>query len=180
MTYLFNNFFFLTFFFLFSSIERPINTRRDAFFEACIRVPNSWDSDRTRQELVRAFTTFTSLFPAGGEPFEVFVTANAVVQSQRDGRLSFFHGLDFSESGRSDMPPLSLRTFHSVKTVGDVQQLPTTFPIEDFDVVFREALPNTTVFVKEIVNTVYIVRRTINDVSRSGGRKGGRPKFVKV
>ena len=163
--------------------ERNVGSRKISFFEGCIRIPSSWEPDRVKGELIRAFGAFLPLYPEGD--FEVSVAANAVLQSQRDSSFSLFYGLDHQvEDDRPRRGPLSVTNLYKVNNVSDVSDLPTSFPIEDFDNAFREALPDTTVFVREIVNVVYIVRRAHKDLTVGGSaetssipRKG---KFVKI
>ena len=173
-----NNFFFA---------ERNIGSRKAGFFEGCIRFPSSFPPEAVKKELLRAFATFLPLYPEG--EFEVSVTANAVLQSQRESSFSLFYGLDYEPEDRPRNSPLAVLKLHKVDNLSDVADLPTSFPVEDFDRAFRESLPDTTVFVKEIVNLVYIIRRFHKDLGGGGGdfteetttsqqRKKGR--FVKV
>ena len=89
------------------------------------------------------------------------VSANAILQSSTDDRLSVFFGQTFSENLDFNMGPV-----HVIRNLGDVARVQVDYTADDFQNVFAGNFEDTSVFVKEIVNIVFIITRYLNDFQR--------------
>ena len=98
------------------------------------------------------------------------LTANAILKGpEARPTWSIFFGYDYCTDGEKS---IKMGDLYFVSTVGDVEQLPTTFSIADYERVFNRTYSDTSVTVAGLVNLVFIFRRALTDFENERATEG--------
>jgi hypothetical protein len=133
-----------------------VGDRAHGLSEATLRIPENYTN--FRGALHRAFSRLFAIYGGRGY-FDVTVTANVILEGNRDGRFSVFYGQDYSNVSRN----LTFGAPVEIRRLAQVGQLPTTFFLEDFEDVFFANFEETSVAIHSIISYVYIIRRYMSN-----------------
>lgn len=137
--------------------------------QATLRLPANFTSVEIETELESAFITLFDIYGTDGF-FDISVTSNVALQGP-DGRFSIYYGQDFGMRNNNMVEAVTVRTLE------DVQDVPTHFDLSHFEAVFYANHEDTHVVVDSMVNIVYIITRHLDNFDSeraSSGRLGLR------
>jgi hypothetical protein len=144
-------------FVLFKFLERLVSGRNEGLAEATLRLPA--DHGNHEAALFDALEELYEIYGPGY--FDVTVTANAILQSNRDRRFGIFYGQDFGADGRGNL--FSMGPAESVSDLSEVSGLSTRWDQGDFEDMFFRTFTDTDTSVHSLVNFVYLIRRHLGD-----------------
>jgi hypothetical protein len=90
----------------------------------------------------------------------VTLSANALLESiETPHTYSLYFGLDYTLGPRS----LTTAPVFKVKIASDLDQLPLSLPLENYQKLFHKTFKDTKVTVKQLVSIVYLWRLTLDN-----------------
>ena len=110
------------------------------------------------RHLQTAFARLFRVYEQKIVPFDVTVTATAILQGDDDHRFSIWHGLDYSGKRHFAMSPVFQVTYP-----GDVADIDTDWDIDTFADIFAATMPDSRVSVYDLVSLVFIITRHLDD-----------------
>jgi hypothetical protein len=140
--------------------ERPLAGMSSGVACCTLRVRNVGQPDY-RRLLRDCFVYLFSTYPGNRGFFDLSVTCNSVLESSLDGRVSVWFGQTFSDSQDFSMGPA-----HVIRNLGDVSNVNVNFSTEDFQNVFAANFDETSVFVREVINVVFVITKYLSDYNR--------------
>ena len=94
------------------------------------------------------------------EGFEVVITFNAILTNSKNTTFSIFYGHDYRGGNISGArPELKYENTFVVKSITDVNNLPTKFNVEQLLYNHRDAFQSSDVKIHKFLNVIYLVYR---------------------
>jgi hypothetical protein len=93
--------------------------------------------------------------------FDISVTANVVLQGNRDRRYGVFYGQDFGADRRGNL--YRMTAAQTVTDPSEVYDLRTHWTQDDFEDVFYGNFGDTDVSIHSVINYIYLIRRHLGN-----------------
>jgi hypothetical protein len=139
-------------------LESPLQHRGVGLVLATLRIRAT--EENYSKHLQRMFKHLFQLY-GSKEEWELTVTCNCVIQGNSRPTYSFFWGLDFGNADYSIQSEEMESHFVTVRSMGDVSQIPTRFTVDHFSEAFFAQNEGSDVSIHSIVNVCYLARRLL-------------------